>query len=294
MYFLENDFIKLDISSLGAEIKSIFHKDSNINILYKGDTPYWNRSSPVLFPIVGKLKQNTYLYKNKEYVLSQHGFARDLEFSVIEKKVDEIIFELKSSSKTLEIYPFDFVLHIKYQLIDKQIVVQYKISNPSKEQMYFSIGAHPAFQIPISKEETFSDYYLEFPQDEYLKRYFINKNSGLFFGKSEQIKLNNHLLDLHYALFEEDALVIKKLKSTKILLKSKKNQYHLEFDRGNLEFLGLWTKKDAPFICIEPWEGLADSENHNQDFTLKEGIISLNPLEGKRFNFSFTIYPTSK
>src|SRR6478735_7377458 len=166
MTFLENEFIKVAVSSHGAELTSIFHKQFNLEYLWQADPLKWGKHSPVLFPIVGTLKKNQYFYKGNPYTLTRHGFARDMDFDKISSSFNEVNFQLVSSATLLKNYPFDFELNIRYTIVGSVLSVEYKLNNPGESALYFSIGAHPAFNVPISSELKYDDYFLDFSAAE--------------------------------------------------------------------------------------------------------------------------------
>ncbi len=269
-YLIENENLVVKIKAKGAELSSIVNKQTQLEYMW-GAEPAWAKSSPVLFPIVGTLKDNAYTYKNKTYQLPRHGFARDEAFEAVQSQKDSITFQLTSSAASLEKYPFHFELLISYQLKQDEVVVTYQVTNTGAEEMYFSIGAHPAFKLPLTNALQFEDYYLQFGTKENAPRWLITKE-GLIDSKSTPLLTDTDRLDLTHQLFYEDAIVLKKLSSETISLKSDKDKRGLEFHFKGFPFLGLWSAKDANFICLEPWCGIADSVNHNQDLTTKEGI----------------------
>ena len=173
-YQIKNDVIKVQINSFGAELNSLQKIDEDIEYIWQGDSKYWARHSPILFPIVGRLKEDGYFYKNQKYSMSQHGFARDYEFEMIEKKDDFVEFRLIADEKSLEKYPFLFELSISYKLENSKLIISYKVKNSSDEKIYFSIGAHPAFNWPLQENEKKEDYFLEFENITNTKRYFLN------------------------------------------------------------------------------------------------------------------------
>jgi galactose mutarotase-like enzyme len=269
-YQIENDHLIVKIKSKGAELFSIAGKQTNLEYMW-GAEPAWAKSSPILFPIVGTLKHNTYTYQGKSYTLPRHGFARDEEFVAEQSKKDSITFLLTSTLTSLEKYPFHFELRISYQLKQDEVHTTYQVTNAGNEEMYFSIGAHPAFKAPLTNALRYEDYYLQFNKKENTPRWPITKE-GLIDSKHAALLADTDRLDLKHELFYEDALVLKNIGSDTISLKSDKDQHGLEFHFKGFPFLGLWAAKDANFICIEPWCGIADSVNHNQELTGKEGI----------------------
>lgn len=263
---IKNQFITASIHHKGAELFSLV-KNSR-NYIWTVDERFWNKTSPVLFPIVGGLKDSFYEYKGKKYQLSRHGFARNFEFDLVEKLENSATFSLKYSEESLKIYPFKFELQIKYVLTGNQLIVSYKTINHSSEKMYYSIGSHPAFSI----EGNFEDYALEFDKNNTLKTYKLQ--DGLFSGKTESIPLCEKRLNLNYQLFEKDAIVLKDdVTESLTLLKDCSPEIRMSF--SDFPYLGIWTLKNAPYLCIEPWLGIADSQYASGRLEEKEGIQSL-------------------
>ncbi len=286
MITLENDQLQVQIKTAGAELTKIYSKQTQLDYLWNGDEKFWKRHAPILFPIVGKLKEHTYFVDHQKYHLPQHGFARDNEFILISNNGNKITFELNYSDKTLEIYPYKFKLHVSYTLIENSIKIEYHVKNEDDKAIYFSIGAHPAFSCPITSETSFSDYYIEFETSETPLQYSLNKTNGLRTINPTEQSLDK-IFKLNYELFKDDALIYKNISSKKIALKSNKHEHGLNFLSSDWEYFAFWTKKDAPFICFEPWMGAADLETTNQDFTQKDSIIKLDV--NKEFEKEYTI-----
>lgn len=287
MYHLENENIKIAIDSNGAELKSVFSKANQQELLWQGNREFWGKSSPVLFPIVGTLKNGMYVYEGKGYKLPRHGFARDCNFTLEEVSDTQLIFSLKSSEETLKNYPFLFKLQIIYTLQGNGLKVVYNVENLSDEKtMYFSLGAHPAFKMG-DFAENFSRYSLLFNKDEQLEENLLN--NGLLSGRKQNILLNNQKLQLSYKLFENDALVILNMKSDKITLMNYNDVPVLDFEFNNFPYFGLWTVKDSGFLCLEPWAGVADFESHNHLIQDKFGINTLEPKEIWSASWIFSI-----
>ena len=273
-YEIKNEYIKAKIKSFGAELNSLQKIDEDLEYMWQGDSKYWNRHSPILFPIVGRLKNDSYTYQNQKYNMTQHGFARDKEFEVIKNEVDFIEFRLKSDEKTLEIYPFSFELYLSYKLEKNSLIVSYKVINKSDDKMLFSIGAHPAFNWTLKEDEKKEDYFLEFENIKETKRYFLN-DKGLVYD-SVDLKIIDNKIALNEELFKNDALVFEDLNIKTLTLKNSINENYIKLNFENFPYLGIWSKPTgAPFICIEPWFGVADDENPNQNFEDKKGIITL-------------------
>lgn len=268
------------ISSLGAELVTFCKNETNY--IWTVDNLFWNKTSPILFPIVGKLQNDTYSLNGKQYNLPRHGFARDFEFDLIEKKENSLIFSLIQNEETINLFPFDFELQIAYTLSDDKLEISYLVKNNSETTMPFSIGAHPA--ITINNEIT--EYSIEFENCQ--KLICHNLNNQLFDGTTNEISLNKYQLPLSYSLFEKDAIVIKNFECRNLIIFENGTPY-LKFDLGNFPHLGIWTKQDAPFLCVEPWFGYADSHNTTGYFLKKEGIQILEPNKIFKSYFSIEI-----
>lgn len=269
MEILQNNFIKITVNPKGAELTSLYDKTTATEYMWGGDPAFWGKHSPVLFPIVGTLKEDTYLYKDKAYTLGRHGFARDHVFEVL-KENEQLVFSLRSGEGTLQQFPFHFLLQIIYELKEKQLSVSYRITNTGIDEMYFSIGGHPAFRLPVDNTTAYDDYFLEFEKEEEARRWPISKD-GLI-EKEPVPVINGKILPLSKELFQKDALVFKQLRSHAVSLRSGKTNKGFHFDFTGFPFLGIWAAKNADFVCIEPWCGIADSVDSTRDITQKEGI----------------------
>lgn len=279
---ISNDNLIAYFSTLGAELTSLKHQRSGREYIWEGNPALWGKHAPVLFPIVGTLKDNQYQYKNKSYVLPRHGFARDMAFEVIQKTEDSVTFSLKADAQTKEKYPFDFELQICYTLEDKSLIISYRVINNTETEMPFSIGGHPAFALPGS----FSDYQLQFESDETLHSFVLEQD--LLSDKSVQLPLQDRSLPLSYTLFEKDALIIKTLRSRSISI-LEKNLPLLHFHFDDFHNFGIWTKRNAPFICLEPWLGYSDRLDTDGHIERKEGIQILAPDMSETFTYRIEI-----
>jgi galactose mutarotase-like enzyme len=273
---IENDFLKVKIKSKGAELISVVNKDTGLEYMWGADPAFWGKTSPILFPIVGTLKEDTFLFDEQKYSLPRHGFARDEEFAVEEKQNDQVTFLLTSTEASLKKYPFAFELRVQYHLEDNFLFVTYEVNNTGEDAMYFSIGGHPAFKVPLANGTRYEDYYLEFNKTENAGRWPITKE-GLIAEKPTALLSNTNKLPLTRELFQQDAIVLKNLKSDRVSLKSDKSAQGLEFYFKGFPYLGIWAQKGADFVCIEPWCGIADSTAHNQELIEKEGIEEIEP-----------------
>ncbi len=274
MQTLKNQNLTIKINSIGAELFSVFNEENQTEYMWSADSAFWGKSSPVLFPIVGALKDNLYRFEGQEYHLPRHGFARERDFTVENTDDESVTFFLTYNEESLKVYPFAFEFRLKYELHENRLSVTYSVKNIDSKTMYFSVGGHPAFAVPLSADTNYEDYYLKFNKAENFQRWGLVKG-GLIADHSTDFLLNTKHLALTKELFYDDAIVFKNLQSTEVILKSDKTSRQLKFDFKGFPYLGIWAAKDANFVCIEPWCGIADSENHTQELTEKEGIIAL-------------------
>jgi galactose mutarotase-like enzyme len=278
---LSNTEISIQIKSLGAELCSV-KSTANKEYIWEGNPEFWGKHSPVLFPIVGTLKNNTYFHNEKEYHLSRHGFARDMEFTLIEKTENSATFSIQSNSETLKNYPFEFELQMHYSLINTTLEIAYSVINKSDNRIPFSIGAHPAFALPGN----FEDYSLDFEKVEPLD-YTLLEND-LVSKQTETLHTDSNKVPLTYELFKRDALIFKKLQSNSLTIVEKEKPI-LKVHFENFPSLGIWTKVDAPFICIEPWFGYSDTVESTGNLFEKEGVIVLDTNDTFQAKFSIEI-----
>jgi galactose mutarotase-like enzyme len=278
---ISNSNLTAQINHLGAELFSL-KSIQNKEYIWEGNPTFWGKHSPILFPIVGSLKNNSYTINEEKYQLNRHGFAREMEFELIEKSEESATFSLVSTIKTKKVYPFDFELQICYSLDSNKLHIDYKVINKNETTMPFAIGAHPAFALPGNFEE----YSLEFQQQEILNYNLLEE--GLISNSTNELQLENKQLALKYQLFEQDALVFKTLKSKSITILKNANPI-LKVNFNDFPNLGIWTVVNAPFLCIEPWFGYSDTLDEYDDFSKKEGIQLLEKNETFESNYSIEI-----
>lgn len=267
IFYLENDILKIAIDTHGAELSSIFNKKTDKEMLWQGDSRFWGRKSPVLFPVVGKYKDCKTTYNGKEYSLGQHGFARDSEFALTQKTDNKLSFELTSDENTLAKYPFKFRLVCSFLLQSNKIIVGWNVENIDDKEIYFSIGAHPAFY--CKKGETVLTM-----NGDNIKYNLLNAD-GLYTSPKYDVESSFILND---SVFDNDALVIENSDVNEVSLMNNDKPYlTVKFDAP---LFGIWSpaKKNAPFVCIEPWYGRCDSEDFCGDITKREwgNILGIN------------------
>ncbi|MFD0792691.1 aldose 1-epimerase family protein [Mucilaginibacter litoreus] len=271
MTILENEFLKVAIDAKGAQLSSLINKQTGLEHLWQADPDVWAYHAPNLFPIIGGLLNNELHVDGQTYHLNRHGFARQSEFLILDGDEAHAAFSLPYSDATLEVYPYKFDFQVLYTLIDNALRVTYKLINRDQKTVYFSAGGHPAFNVPFNAGETYDDYYLEFEIQEDLQTHKLDKN-GQFNGETEPITLTNKKLQLKPSLFANDALVFKNLQSRMVTIKSDKHDQTLSVEFPHFNYLGVWSKPGASFVCIEPWLGCADSAGAPKDITQKEAI----------------------
>jgi galactose mutarotase-like enzyme len=273
MVNLENDFLKVEVHPLGAELQSLVHKQTGLEYMWEGNPAFWGKYSPVLFPIVGSLQDNTYFFEGKAYSLPRHGFARERTFSVEQLSQSKAVFTLESDEDSLKVYPFAFRFQLIYELKENALLCTYAVTNPGAHTLWFSVGGHPAFKVPMVEGTTYEDHNLQFNAEEPLLRWHLQ--DGLISDTSSEVAAASGRLALHPSLFYDDAIVLKHLQSNCGTLASTAHKHGLHFHFEGFPYLGIWAAKDAPFVCIEPWCGHADTVGHNQQLTEKPGIEKL-------------------
>lgn len=283
-YSISNKGISVSVNSLGAELISL--KKDNIELLWQSDKAIWPRYAPVLFPIVGKVKNDQYSYKDSIYKLTQHGFARDKEFILTEQSETILEFELTANDETLKIYPFHFSFRIRYEMQNSTLQVEYIVFNPDKDDLLFSVGAHPGFNCKRVSGESLNDFYLEFEGKNEL---IIEKLSdGLLSSETSVLKLSAGKLQLSTSLFDNDALVFKNTQIGSVKLCSSRSKQQITMNCKDWPYFGIWTKKGSDaFVCLEPWHGITDTKQSLGDLTAKEGIIELK--QNGKFEAGFSL-----
>ncbi len=279
IHSIENDKLRISVKEFGCELASIISKKTGSEFLWQGNPDIWSGQSPILFPIIGRLIDDKYSFKGKEYDMPKHGFARKLPWKTIDKSADSISFILSENDETLKIYPFLFDLIVTYTLNGNILTVSHEVLNKNDFIMYFSLGAHPAFNCRIGDK-------LVFDESETLDKMKIDLVHSLLLPETFPLLRDENEINITADVFNEDALITKAVKSKKITLASSGLGRKIVFDLGNAPYLGIWAKPGAPYVCIEPWYGVNDSQDVRVDFTEKEGIVALAPKEKFEFKWS--------
>lgn len=280
---IENNFLRLTVESLGAEMQSLIVKESNTELIWQAGRA-WPKHSPVLFPIVGQLKDNRYHYNGKEYTMSRHGFARESEFQLIGSTDATLVFQLKSNEHSRIMYPFDFLFEVTYTLTDDQLEIAMLVKNTSDDTMYASYGAHPAFKVPLQNTEEFEDYEIRFDNVSDFKRWPLLH--GLISDEPVAVLTQNNILPVTHELFAEDALVFKNQSFSSVSIGNKHSGKGIKMIAEEWPYFGIWSARGGDFICLEPWQGIADTVASDGILQNKEGMLSIKPGEQHRSVYS--------
>ncbi len=273
-YKIENDFFTCEIDDMGAQLHSLKSKENGKEYIWQGNPDIWYGQAPVLFPVIGQLINDKYFYNGTEYTMPKHGLARKLLFKVKECEGSKAVFSLESDENTLASYPFDFEYLVTFELKGKALVNTMTVVNKTDGEMYFSVGAHPAFNCNVGDV-------IEFEQPETLATERIDKENLIIDEKFPLIE-NSREIEITKEIFEPDALILSGMKSKKLRIKG---EDEIEFTFGDCPFLGIWAKPGAPYVCIEPWYGVNDGREVKSDISLKRGIQHLN--KGETFEFAW-------
>ena len=267
IYYIENEYLKIGVKTLGAELTSIKSKSTGNEYLWQGDPNVWSGQSPILFPVIGRVLDDKYRLDGKEYTMPKHGLFRKRETELLSLTETEMIFAQKSDDDTLSIFPFLFEIHIKFELIGKSVKVTHTVINNDNKTMYFSIGAHPAFNCEIGD-------YLVFEKNETLDTIEIDSEC-LRTGKMLPVLNENNKIVITKDIFNNDALIFGSMKSKYVTLESNRRPEKIKFNYSDCAYLGIWAKPGASYVCIEPWWGINDSHERKDDFSEKDSILSI-------------------
>ncbi|MBU5364502.1 aldose 1-epimerase family protein [Enterococcus devriesei] len=284
---ITNDFLEATINEKGAELVSL--RANEIEYIWQADPQYWGRHAPILFPFVGRLKDNQYSYQGKTYPMGQHGFARDKEFKVLEQTKEKVTLVLTSDGETKKVYPFDFSLTVSYEIWGEGVRIRFDVENTGEEEMIFALGGHPAFNIPLTDELQFDDYFIAFsPQKSRVKIPLDGPFTNL---DQKTIGQTNTNIQLSRGLFKEDALIYETKGLNAYTLGSEESSHSVTLAYNNIPYVGLWSPypAEAPFVCIEPWWGFADTVDSNGRLEDKEGMNRLAGNEHFKTEFSITV-----
>lgn len=286
-YVLKNEAISIEINSRGAELKSLKKLSTGTEYMWKADPAFWGRTAPILFPFVGSVNHKEYRTKGKAWPMNQHGFARDMEFTVDSESESEIWFALSDSGETREKYPFAFVLKLGYRLLPSGVEVCWQVENPGDEELPFSIGGHPAFNCPIDPETKKTGCYLRFDTEKSVASTRIR--DGLVINEKGVYELEGGYLEVTDHLFDCDTLLLEDYQVKQVsLCRADKTPYiTVSMDAP---VYGIWSPScDAPFICIEPWYGRCDREGFTGDLKEREWGNIAAPGEVWKASYRITV-----
>lgn len=290
LYTIDNGCLKLTVDSMGAQIMNLVSRDGT-EYIWQGDPNTWKSRSPVLFPFIGRLTDNTYRYKGKVYPLTIHGFAKLHEFAVTEQTIDTLTFELCSNDQTLEQYPFDFVFRVIHKLKENTLSITYSVTNKSNEVMPYAIGGHPGFNVPLMDGETFEDYDLVFGAPCQPSR----------IGFTETCYVSDHdtpfpledgvRLPLRHDMFDDDAIVLKHA-AREVTLKSRVFGRGVKASYPDMPYIGFWhwPKAETPYVCIEPWSSLPSRQDVVEEFSCKSDMLQLAPGATRDTTWTVTVF----
>jgi galactose mutarotase-like enzyme len=287
---IKNKSLEIGVNSLGAELSRIRSVKNGVEYLWQGDPVWWEGRSPVLFPIVGALEDDTLRIGDERYPMDAHEFARTSEFELLpnaEQEADtSLVYRLVPNPEIKKHYPYDFELRVSFILEDDSLINRFEVTNTDTDTIYFSVGGHPGFNVPFRPDESLNDYILEFEKPESIKRRMLVDR--LLDGTTGTFLENEREVPVTPTLFDKSAIILEGFRSESVTLKSKKSSTAVRVDFPGFPYLGIWAKPGgAPFVCIEPWYGIASTRDANPDFREKEGIMGLAP--GKTFQCRYKI-----
>lgn len=293
MITIENRHFIATIESKGAQLIHLVNKKSNRELIWQRDKNFWGRSAPILFPVIGGLKNDCYHLYGKNYQMGKHGFCRDALFLPTLIKKNKVVFSYRSNETTYDQYPFQFSIDVIFELQRKGMKQSFRIKNLDDKKMWFCLGGHPAFNLPMEEGYEFEHYQVRFEKKEKNDLWYLEND--LLAGKKENWLNETQQFHLKAALFDNDALIFKGLKSKKIYLElqapfqsNKRKKAFVLFNLGSFPMVGIWTKEGgAPYLCLEPWYGVDDEKESDGDFTQKIAVQSLAPRKTFKAWFAF-------
>ncbi len=290
-YDLSCGGLQAAVDTFGGELVSL-QDPSGTQYIWQGDPAYWSGRNPLLFPIIGKLKNDTVCFNGKPYPTPKHGIARKQEFTLLEQETNRIVLELREDAPSLALYPFPFALRVEHRLEPDGFTTTIWVENTGPQPMPFTFGGHPAFRCPLFENTRFEDYQVVFDQPETASTILVTPQGLLSSGEQEPVLKNQNILDLNYSEFARlDTYVLKGLASTGVSLRHKDSGRGVRMDFSQFPILGIWTvgAKQAPFLCLEPWHGCPAYDNDSGDFRDKPHCITLVPGETRKLSYSVTI-----
>ena len=274
---LENEVLRIKIEDHGAELSEIYDKEKKRQVLWQADPAYWKRHAPVLFPNVGRYYKDRCQINGKTYCCGQHGFARDMDFVCTEESNVSVTHCLTSSDATREFYPFTFELYITHQLHGKDVSVSWKVINKDTETMFFTIGGHPAFRVPVLPDTSRDQYFLTFSGQQQLTYCLLDLSTGTALpDQTRTLPLENGACRIDPHMFDRDALIFDNNQITKAGIALPDGTPYVELICQGFPSFGIWSSSmDAPFVCLEPWMGRCDNSGFEDELSQKPNINKL-------------------
>lgn len=274
---IENDRLLLKVNDHGGELAGIYDKKNERELIWCADPKVWNRHAPLLFPFVGELYNKEYRYNGVTYPMTAHGFARDTKFSFEGIKDNKIVHSIISNEDTKKVYPFDFKLEVSHKIEENRVIVEWKVRNTGDKEMLFTIGAHPAFNVPAKEADAQKDYYLTFGNKEQLEYIRISKDGGTaLYEEVHNLSLTDGTYQIGEHLFDDGVLIFEKHQLSEVGIAFPDKEPYVNIKCEGFPYVGVWTKPNAPFICLEPWYGRCDNYGFTGELKDKTGVQRLN------------------
>ncbi len=290
-HILENDRLRVAVDDHGAQIVSIIEKSNGAEYLWQGDPQFWAGQAPLLFPICGRLIEGRFTYRGKSYDMNLHGFIRNVDLTVEKEDATSITLSYRDNELTRAQYPFAFLYTVTYELVRNTVRHTFHVTNTGDDVLPFGIGGHPGFNVPLAEGTEFTDYYIEFSEKTPVRKLILT-DTCFMTDRTEPFPLEGgKVYHLHHDMFDHDAIFLTDMASS-VTLKSDKTSRAVTVSYTNMPYLGLWhaPKKEAPYLCIEPWNGLPADDGVVDDMATKKYMNHLKPGEDATFGIDITIH----
>ena len=273
---ISSALLSVTISSHGAELQSVKSTDGT-EYLWQGDPAYWTSHAPNIFPYVARLTDGKYILNGKEYGFGNHGLVRYEDLEIGEQETNKVTYLLHATPDTMEKYPFDFEYGIQYEVLENRLFIHTSVKNKGLETMYFAVGGHPGFNVPMEEGLSFTDYYLEFDEEAHPYRIFL-ADSGAVTPRQEVFEMKDNRIPLAHSLFDHDAIVLRHAAKT-VKLGSDRGARSVTVSYPGFGYIGFWhkPKTNAPYVCVEPWTSLPSREGIVEKLALQADLVSLKP-----------------
>lgn len=290
LHTIRNNSMTVTVDSLGAQLMSVTSAQG-VEYLWNGDPAYWKGRAPVLFPYVGRLTGESYTYGGRTYQLPRHGFAKLMDFSVVDSGPENVTLRISCTEETRKMYPFSFYFDVSYVLEGSTLVIVFAAENKGGETMYFGLGGHPGFRVPMEAGKEFTDYRLTFAQPSQPWQVLMS-DEYMISGHEAPYPLKDGVeLPLRHDLFDHDAIILKNFERT-VTLSAGEGTHGVTLSCPKMRYLGVWhqPKTDAPFVCLEPWVSLPSRQGVVEDLSQQNDLVSLAPGERYENRWTVTIF----